>query len=279
MKTKKITILLILFSIFINSAYAIEDLHCDTIPELGGLCFDVTFATTTDFELKIPSKYNFPYFSRMGDYLYIKDVKIFNLDNNSNSSRGEYTLNIRPSDYIDKPYTDLKKTYPEDYGRFIFYLGSLPPKFICELTIDFAKSEYETDCQEGDVKVDRLSFELFKEGEWVIVDTFEPTRNRESGIRIEQYGHTSIFNGKWKGNTFKVTSGFEMDNFRDLKTSLRWVLISILATALFTLLSIYLQFKSLTKNEEEKLGRKLWLIVVGIVLLVIASYFILRRFI
>jgi len=263
---KKTIHFLIMFLLFVVATNARTDLYCESIDGLEGLCFDVTFSVSTDKEMKIPSKYNFPYFIRAGDYLYIKNVKIYNLENDTKSEAGEFTLNIRPIDYVDKPYTDLKKIYPLNYGKFIFYVGDLQPNFNCEYDFDIENKIYKTNCGNEEVTLDRFFIELFKEGEWVIVNDFKPYN--------KSVGHTTIFNGRWKGNTFKVTSGFEMDNFKDLKSSLKWVVIAILITILISIIPVYFSFKNLSKNKqkENKFLLYAYIVLVGGIILLVTIY-------
>ncbi len=263
---KNILILLATFFLFISVANAEIELHCNSIKELSGLCFDIEFAVTTDIELNIPAKYNFPYFIRAGDYLYIKKIKVFNLDNSTKVQPGQLVLDIKPIDYSDLPYTDLKKVYPTNYGTFTFNIKALEPKFSCEITLDFERKTYTTNCGEK-FTGDRLYVDLFKEGEWVIVDQYTPT-NKSLG----SWGHTSIINSRWRGNTFKVTSGFEMDNLKDLKRSLNLVVLSLILTICFTLISIYLQWKNLTKKEEGRIRVKIFVAIIVSIIISIAGF-------
>ena len=110
---RKLIILILVLISMLNNVSAKENYLCSTIG-VEGLCFDVEFVVTTDTELNIPAKYNFPYFIRAGDYLYIKKIKVSNINNSTKTQAGIYTLDIRTIDYSDLPYTDLKKVYPID---------------------------------------------------------------------------------------------------------------------------------------------------------------------
>ena len=246
----------------LNNVNAKEDYLCSTVG-VEGLCFDVEFAVTTDTELSIPSKYNFPYFIRAGDYLYIKKIRVSNINNSTKSEPGYYVLDIKPMDYSDLPYTDLKKVYPIDWGKFTFNIGALKPDFSCEIIFDFEGRKYTSNCGK-DFTVDRLYVDLFKEGEWVIVDLYTPTNKS-----LNSFGHTSIFNGRWRGNTFKVTSGFEMDNLKDLKLSLNLVILTILITIFLSIAPAYFAYKALSKEKQKEIPVKIIVLIYALGLIFI----------
>lgn len=268
---RKIIILILVLITIVNNVSAKNEYHCDSIKELGGLCFDVEFSVTTDKELNIPAKYNFPYFIRAGDYLYIKKIKVFNLDNATSVKPGQFILDIKPIDYSDVAYTDLKKVYPTNYGALYFNIGALKPRFSCEIVLNFEEKMYTSNCGE-DFTISRLYVDLFKEGEWVIVDQYIP-ENRSGG-----FGHTSIFNGRWRGNTFKVLSGFEMDNLKDLKLSLKLILVTMLITIFLSIAPVYFAYKALSKEKQKEISVKIVLLIylLGIVFIALMGYYIYR---
>ncbi|MFH1641619.1 MAG: hypothetical protein ABIC04_01835 [Nanoarchaeota archaeon] len=265
---KKTIFSLLAIILYISAVSAFEPYHCDNLKGLEGLCFDVTFAVTTDKEMNIPAKYNFPHFIRAGDHLYIKNINISNLDVDKSSDEGVFSLMIRPVDYIDKPYTDLKKIYPENYGDFSF--KSLRPSYYCEYIFN-ENGYYKTTCNDEEVRFNRYNIELFKEGEWIIVDDFTPKNKNGSWI------YTSIFNGIWEGNTFRVTSGFEMDNMKDLKSSLMFVVFSLIVILIFGIIQSYLAWLALKKKDQKENRVLFWIYLIFIVVVIIIILYFVKK--
>ncbi len=242
-----------------------DKLSCQT-SGAQGFCVEVNFYVTTSQEMNIPVKYNFPHFARMGDIIRITNMTVHNM-NDSNLPGGRLTISVKPIDYNNEAFSNMRKFYFDDYGTYYFYMSELPAYSNCTIYyMEESKSYMGTCGRESDYR-GIYDIELYKTGDWIIIPDY---------VGAKGSGYTVFVNGEQRGNTFRVTSGFEMDSFKDLKFDLRIVVVSLVVTVLFSILSICIGFKSLAKErltEDEKKAIKTFLFVGVVIILLLGLFF------
>ena len=251
MKERKITIvtfsmvLIFVLLLLVNIEKSALGITCRDFEAPEGLCIEIEFISMKE-DQKTPSKYEFPEFVSINDYLVIRKITVINKPGIVEETRSTPNLTLKIDMYPRGLEEEVIRRSEENPSSTID-IPSLNVNDIYEMTYLNAYARYQTRLNNHVVDENKIfpSYpkNLFTGGEWVIAEELEPP-----------IGHSTIFNGRWKNNFFKVYSNYEITDLRRAKNNL-WIsmasLVVIIAVGLATILFSRNQEKSINKITEE----------------------------
>lgn len=202
---------------------------CDV---LTGLCIEIEFQTAADTTTDVADeRYQFPYYAKQGDYLFVKRFYVINNDNKS-SREMTFFIEPHPLGYKDLDQ-DLKQVFIEGYGRWQVGIPKLNPHESLEINYSGNKTwKTKTYAQDSkNVPFDFYRIELYKEGEWIIAEA-ATCPNNSCG------GYDTIIQGKWRGNVFQVNPPLEITNLVDAGKSLYIALAALIVSVLALIIAL-----------------------------------------
>jgi hypothetical protein len=209
-------IILIFCLVPIKIAEASEKTTPDSCKDnFGGLCIEMQFETASDNNSDefTSEKYGYPYYTRQGDYLFVKNVYVINKGNEI-EQESDLSLQPIPLDY-EKLDPSLKEIFFSDYGKWKIHIPRLGPNETFELKyiseFEGWKTYLNLSPNNSDFTLSRV--ELYKEGEWLLTENRNPST-----------GYTGIIQGHLRAkNVFQVNAPFQITTLIDAKNSLNYV--------------------------------------------------------
>jgi len=224
MKERKITIvnfsmvLIFVLLLLVNIEKSALGITCRDFEAPEGLCIEIEFISMKE-DQKTPSEYEFPDLVSINDYLVIRKIAVINKPGIVEETRSTPNLTLKIDMYPLGLEEEVIKRSQENPGSTID-IPSLNVNDIYEMTYLNAYAHYQTKLNNQIVDEDIISEiypkNLFTDGEWVITEELEPS-----------IGRSTIFNGRWKNNFFKVYSQYEIIDLETAENNLRISRISL----------------------------------------------------
>lgn len=209
-----------------------------------GLCIDIEFVMTGK-DFKTPSEYEFPDLVKINDHLVIKKITVINrpgiIAESKNTSSFWFRIDAYPMS-IEREETAVLESTRYSY----VYVPPLQTNDVFELIYLDNWGQYEARLNnqviEGNYHV--YPKKLFTDGGWKIDEEIEFDS-------IAGVGHSTIINGDWKNNYFKVYSNSEITNLEKTERSLFLSELGIGIIIVIAFMSVYYQSK-LTRMQMKQ---------------------------
>jgi len=243
MHVKKWLLPIFFILILVTSSNA-EDLPQYNCKTLKPLCIEIDFETFVDPDTdKLSEGYEFPYYTKQGDFLAIRHLRVVNNDDKK-SVAFDYNVQIQPLSYknLDE---DLRKVFSDDYGTWDVHVPELEPGETYSIEYKGNRNwvSYRNEKVEGSPNFIRVV--LYKEGEWLIKEdaTEKKTRKQFSSYR-------SVIQNKWRGNVFQVNPPFDITTLVKVENSINIAKAALVITLFGLAVDIYFNIKNIKSNDK-----------------------------
>lgn len=222
-----------------------------------GLCIEIEFVSMKE-DFKTPSEYKFPNSVKINDYLVVRKITVINKPKIVEESKDTPDVTLTIDAYpFGLERRDVERFESTRYSTI--HLPLLKVNDVYELTYLNEWAYYEAKLNNQVIKKGQFNIypkKLFTEGAWIIedkvVESFgERRRTTISFIAVSLFDSTLI-NGDWKNNFFKVYSNVEIKNLETAENNLKFSKISLGVVIFIALATIVVQYW-LAREQEKSL--------------------------